>query len=333
MLRTSLAFLIVVTWIFHGCHGFGLKSANGSIGASYPAAFSFLAAREGVSDGSKKSSGAVPIKTLACPLPLPVVPLKRPGDSTLLGIVSSLPADSIRKHDYIGLSHAVIVIARDVRWPQLKHVLKKLAEPGSRCKVTSKYQQLIIDKHTNFGDPKAFPQTTARIVPTGVSQRLHAEPQKGGADDLAILLFEIAHDCKMSAVQATITNPLTVLFKDIPTSHVTTRGFSSQAPHFLLQNRDYVDLLLTIDRSWCGQGLRHLVQFHVNYPFFSLEVNGKRVDNNATFEDERLYPQVILSSKFEGKTHERPLTKSRSLPSLMTTPEIAVKQRPHSVSF
>ncbi|CBZ50702.1 unnamed protein product [Neospora caninum Liverpool] len=282
MLRTSLAFLIVVTWIFHGCHGFGLKSANGSIGASYPAAFSFLAAREGVSDGSKKSSGAVPIKTLACPLPLPVVPLKRPGDSTLLGIVSSLPADSIRKHDYIGLSHAVIVIARDVRWPQLKHVLKKLAEPGSRCKVTSKYQQLIIDKHTNFGDPKAFPQTTARIVPTGVSQRLHAEPQKGGADDLAILLFEIAHDCKMSAVQATITNPLT---------------------------------------------------FHVNYPFFSLEVNGKRVDNNATFEDERLYPQVILSSKFEGKTHERPLTKSRSLPSLMTTPEIAVKQRPHSVSF
>ncbi|KEP64199.1 UNVERIFIED_CONTAM: rhoptry protein ROP15 [Hammondia hammondi] len=330
MLKTSPAFFLFLTWMLPRCDGFVLKHKNGSIGAQDSVVLSFLLTTERVREGAAKSSGTEIRSKLACPSSSPLTTAKNKYDASLLGLVSSVPDGGILKPEFLGAEAALVAVTRSIKWTQLKQTLKTLVDTGVRCKVKCKHNKKKLSKNTNFKDQQEFPQTIGRILPPSDREPLHAEQQKVSDEDLQVLLFEIAHDCKMSAPQAAITTPLTILLPDIPRAHITTRRFEAAVPHFTLQKEDTVDLLLTVDRSWCGKGLRHLVRYHVGYVLFNLEVNGRPLADDDIFEDNRLYRQVVLTTKFTAKSVGGTVKKVRSLADIHKKTEKSGEKRPHS---
>ncbi|KFG57862.1 rhoptry protein ROP15 [Toxoplasma gondii RUB] len=333
MLKTTPAFFLFLTWMFPRCDGFVLTHKNGTTDAYDSAVLSFLLTTEGVREGAAKSSGTEIPSTLACPSSSPLKTAKDKHDASLLGLVSSVPDSGILKPEFVGAGAALVAVTRSVKWTQLKQSLKALVDTGVKCKVNCKHNNKKLSKNTDFKDQQEFPQTSARILPTSDREPLLAGPQKVTEEDLQVLLFEIAHDCKMSAPQAAITKPLTILLAGIPGAHLSKRPFEAAIPHFILQKEDTVDLLLTVDRSWCGKGLSHLVRYHVGYMSFNLEVNGRRLADDDTFEDDRLYRQVVLTTKFTAKSLGGTLKRVRSLTDIHKKTGKHGENRPHSSPF
>ncbi|PFH32325.1 rhoptry protein ROP15 [Besnoitia besnoiti] len=245
-----------------------------------------------------------------------VIPGSGPGDSTLLGLVSTLPGVDVRKVKFAGDTAAVLGVTRNASWNDVEGVLKTLVDAGSRTSVEAKYNGLKLGKKSKFGDEKAFPQTVVKIVPQQNWKPLLRQQQKISSDDLTIKLFEIADECKLGVVQASISTPLTILIQDIPAEHFIVREFQEQAPHYLLQRGQRADLLLVIDRHWCAAAVKHFLQYHLSYAEIRLEVNGQLMHDMQTFEDEKKFPQVVLSSTFQVSSSDLQRLKSRSTGSL-----------------
>lgn len=230
----------------------------------------------------------------------PIVLSIREGDSSApaLGIVVDLSAikDSEKKEMFRKGKQACLAVPRSATMKDIKEQIKFVLENQQQKLSLFKDGAHLKDKHT-FEDDAFFPQIKGVIRQKGMTTgSAFATAHPVTKDDV---IATILVRCPTRLTRVEITDGISILIQGISNEYVVERQLDTAMPHFWKKGEQSSELVLFIDREWCGAAIDALLKFHTKISEPNLEVGGSVVPKDGFLDDRDTYPTALIDARLK----------------------------------
>ncbi|PHJ24934.1 rhoptry protein rop15 [Cystoisospora suis] len=253
----------------------------------------------------------------------------RPGkDSYPIGIVvnlSELPEDLVKPATN---KHVMLALPRAATGDDVRLLLAPLLTKLTKVQLF-RGDHRVKGKHS-LRDRQTFPQVEADIEPV----RLLGEIKTDRAISRETAYKLVTESCSSEPAEAKIRDAFSILVRDIPSELIKNQPFDAQIPHYWSKGSSSTTshLLLFLDRSWCGNSVKHLLRYHTIILGSGVNIGGVPLGSNTLFSDVEKFKTTLLTAKLkQGKLEaEGPGGRSdtSSLSSRSTASSLSVSSAP-----
>ncbi|CBZ50703.1 unnamed protein product [Neospora caninum Liverpool] len=204
--------------------------------------------------------------------------------------------DSEKKEMFRKGKQACLAVPRSATMKDIKEQIKFVLENQQQKLSLFKDGAHLKDKHT-FEDDAFFPQIKGVIRQKGMTTgSAFATAHPVTKDDV---IATILVRCPTRLTRVEITDGISILIQGISNEYVVERQLDTAMPHFWKKGEQSSELVLFIDREWCGAAIDALLKFHTKISEPNLEVGGSVVPKDGFLDDRDTYPTALIDARLK----------------------------------